>query len=57
MGKEWTKSKGVRRPRLSNPLISLVELNGIELGTSRWGTTKSFPTVGLSIRPLSQLGF
>ena len=31
----------------------MVELNGIELGASRCGTTESIPTVGLSIRPLS----
>jgi hypothetical protein len=45
---------------LLNPLLSLVELNGIELG---WESVRydrvdsdSIPTVGLSIRPLSRLG-
>ena len=42
--KKGHKNKEVRQPTSPNLLLSLVELNGIELGSSRYGTTESIPT-------------
>ena len=42
--KKGHKNKEVRQPESPNLSLSLVELNGIELGGSRCGTTESIPT-------------
>jgi hypothetical protein len=44
MDEKGHKNKEVRQPTSSNLSLSLVELNGIELGSSRCGTTESIPT-------------